>query len=83
MVRKVKCNDEVKDLSIELQKELVKLKNLLSKLETNIGLLQDGSYWNGTNAYDVNKSLIGNFDHNKALLSKLEKCSETLESVSK
>lgn len=83
MVRKVKCNDEVKELSMELQKEVVKLKTLLSKLETNIGVLQNEVYWNGANAYDVNKALVGHFDHDKTLVSKLEKCSETLESVAK
>ena len=75
--------DEIKDLSIELNKEVVKLKNLLNKLETNIGLLQTGANWNGANAYDVNQALLGHFDHDKNLLKKLEKCSEDLEAIVK
>ena len=84
MVRRIKCSDnEIKDLSNELKKEISKLKVLVNRLETNIGLLQACGYWNGANAYEVNQALIGHFDHDKTLLSKLEKCSETLESVSK
>jgi hypothetical protein len=84
MVKVVKANtDEAKALSVELQKELKKYKVLLSKLETNIGLLQTGANWNGSNAYEVNQALIGHFDHNKTLLGKLEKCSETLETAIK
>ena len=84
MVKTIKYNgDEAKALSVELKKEVEKLKKVLNKLETNIGLLQTGANWNGANAYEVNQALVGHFDHDKTLLSKLEKCSETLESVSK
>lgn len=80
MVKKVKYNkDEAKTLSLELEAEVLKLKTLLNKLETNVGLLQTGENWNGANAYDVNQSLIGHLDHDKTLLSKLEKCSDSLK----
>lgn len=75
--------DEAKALSLELQKEVSRLKTLLNKLETNICILQSGDVWNGANAYDISQGLIGHLDHDKNLLNKLEKCSETLESVIK
>ena len=82
MVKKIKVNaDEAKTLSLELEAEVLKLKTLLSKLETNIGLLQTGASWNGSNAYDANQALVGHLDHNRTLLSKLEKCSENLKSI--
>ena len=83
MVRTVKYENESKELAVELQKELAKLKTSLAKLETNIGLLQSGENWNGANAYEVNQSLIGHFDHDKTLLNKLEKCSESLNEAIK
>ena len=83
-MKKVMSNiDEASALSLELKNEVARLKTLLDKFEKNIELLQNGEIWNGANACDVNKSLLGHYDHNKKLLSKLEKCSETLESVSK
>lgn len=79
MVKKIKYSeDEAKTLSLELQAELLKLKTALNKLENNVVLLQDGSGWNGANAYDVNQALVGHLDHDRTLLSKLEKCSESL-----
>ena len=79
MIRKVIYNDESKDLSVELEKEIAKLKKLIYKLETSVGLLQAGAYWNGANAYDVNQGLIGHLDHDMTLLKKLENCSESLK----
>lgn len=75
MVKKIKCNDEEsKTLAIDLEKEIKKLRVSINKLETSIGLLQTGAHWNGANAYDVNKALVGHLDHDKTLLNKLEKC---------
>jgi hypothetical protein len=82
MIKRIKVNqDEAKSLSLELEAEVLKLKTLLSKLETNIGLLQTSGSWNGANAYDVIQSLIGHLDHDYTLLSKLEKCSDNLKSI--
>ena len=78
MVRTVKYENESKELAVELQKELAKLKTSLAKLETNIGLLRSGENWNGANAFEVNQSLVGHFDHDNTLLNKLEKFSESL-----
>ena len=84
MVRKVKYNeDEAKTLSLELQAEILKLKTAIGKLENGINSLESGEGWNGSNAYDVNQSLVGHLDHDKTLLNKLEKCSESLESLVK
>ena len=83
MVRKVVYEDESKELAVELQKELAKLKASLAKLEANIGLLQSGENWNGANAFEVNQSLVGHFDHDNTLLNKLEKCSESLNGAIK
>lgn len=83
MVRTVKYENESKELAVELQKELAKLKTSLAKLETNIGLLQSGENWNGANAFEVNQSLVGHFDHDNTLLNKLEKCSESLNGAIK
>ena len=81
--KRVYSEDEAKTLSLELQAEVLKYKNLLNKLETNIGLLQTGVNWNGVNAYEVNQSLLGHFDHDKTLLKNLEKCSDYLSTVIK
>lgn len=79
--------EEVKTLSLELQMEISKLKSSLYKLETDIGLLQSGDnngpYWNGSNAYDVITSCIGHFEHDKNLISNLEKCSDYVVSTIK
>lgn len=80
MVKKIKYSEEeAKTLSLELKKELIRLKASINKLETNIGLLQTGGHWNGANAYDINKGLVGHLDHDKTLLNRLEKCSETIK----
>ena len=81
--KRVYSEDEAKTLSLELQAEVLKYKNLLNNLETNIGLLQTGVNWNGANAYEVNQSLLGHFDHDKTLLKNLEKCSDYLSTVIK
>ena len=84
MVKKIKYSeDEAKALSLELQVELLKLKTALNRLETNVVLLQDGGNWNGANAYEVNQALIGHIDHDRTLISKLEKCSESLNAITK
>ena len=75
--------EEAKALSVELQKEISRLKTVLSKLENNIVLVQSGENWNGANAYEINKALNGHLDHNKTLLNKLEKCSLSLEEIVK
>jgi hypothetical protein len=84
MVKTKKYNeDEAKTLSLELQAEVLKLKTTLEKLENSVNSLANGEYWNGANAYDVNQSLVGHLDHDKTLLSKLEKCSEQLNAIVK
>ena len=75
--------EEAKALSVELQKEINRLRTVLSKLENNIVLVQSGENWNGVNAYEINKALNGHLDHNKTLLNKLEKCSLSLEEIVK
>lgn len=82
MVKKIKYNEkEAKALLTELEKEISKLRVSICKLETNVELLQNGASWNGTNAYEVNKALVGHIDHDKTLLSKLEKCYEDYRKV--
>ncbi len=83
MTKVVNNIEEAKALSVELQKEVNRLKGILSKLETNITLIQSGDIWNGANAYEVNKALNGHLDHDKTLLNKLEKCSLSLEEIVK
>lgn len=84
MVKTIKySDDEAKTLSLELQAEVLKLKTAISKLDISINSIQDGEYWNGSNAYDVQQALIGHLDHDKTLLNKLEKCSEGLEAIVK
>ena len=82
MEKKINKEDG-KTLSLELQKEIDRLRKTLDKLEKNIDIIQTGENWNGANAYQINKSLTGHLDHDKTLLSKLEKCSESLESAIK
>ena len=54
--------EEAKALSVELQKEISRLRTVLSKLENNIVLVQSGENWNGANAYEINKALNGHLD---------------------
>lgn len=85
--KKKYSKDEAKTLSLELQAEILKLKNALSKLETDIALLQtgdkNGPYWNGSNAYEFHKAGLGHLDHDMNLLRHLESCSEYVESTLK
>ena len=83
MTKGINNIEEAKALSVEIQKEINKLKTTLNKLETNITLIQSGDIWNGANACEVNKALNGHLDHDKTLLSKLEKCSLSLEEIVK
>ena len=51
MVKKIKYSEEeAKTLSLELQTEILKLKNSLNKLETDVAILQtgdiNGAFWN-------------------------------------
>ena len=88
MASKSKYNkEEAKALSLELQTEILKLKNTLANLETDIALLQtgdkSGSYWNGENAYEFHKASIGHLEHDRNLLKSIEKCSEHIVSIIK
>lgn len=88
MVKKqIVDNDEVKTLSLELQAEILKLKGALSRLEANMYVLQNGEnnepYWNGKNAYETNKVVLGHIDHDKTLIKNLDKCFEHLDSIIK
>lgn len=88
MASKKKYNkDEAKTISLELQAEVLKLKNSLSKLETDIALLQTGDktgpYWNGNSAYEFHKAGLGHLDHDRNLLRHLESCSEYVKTVLK
>lgn len=86
MATKKKYNeDDLKTIFYELQTELLKFKSSLSKLETDLGILQagdkSGPYWNGDNACEVYKACLGHFEHDKNLLAKLEKCCDNVESA--
>ena len=85
--KKKYSKDEAKTLSLELQAELLKLKNALSNLETDIALLQTGDkygpYWNGNSAYEFHKAGLGHLDHDRNLSRHLESCSEYIESALK
>ena len=63
MATKKKYNeDDLKTIFYELQTELLKFKSSLSKLETDLGILQagdkSGPYWNGDNACEVYKACL-------------------------
>lgn len=88
MVKKIKYNEEeLLKLSKELQSEMIKLKNSLNKLETNVAVLQtgdkNGAFWNGENAYEFYKASLGHIDHDRNLLKHIEKCSISLEEMVK
>ncbi len=78
---------EVEALSFELKAEVLKLENALRKLELDLGIIQtgnsDGPYWNGENAYLFTRNCSGHFDHDRALLENLHKCSDFVESLTK
>lgn len=86
-LKKKYTKDEAKTLALELEAEVLKLKTTLDSLESDLVQLQLGDsnepYWNGKNAYDFHKSALGNLDHNRNLLTNLEKCSDYLNSTIK
>lgn len=85
--KKKYTKDEAKTLALELEAEVLKLKTTLDSLESDLVQLQVGDnnepYWNGKNAYDFHKSALGHLDHDKTLLTNLEKCSDNLNSAIK
>lgn len=74
---------ELLSLSLELQSEVAVLEHCLKLLKNNIDLLQNGDdeglCWNGENALNINKSLVGHYDHDMVLLENVKKCSEYIE----
>lgn len=74
---------ELHSLSLELQSEVAVLEHCLKLLKSNIDLLQNGDNeglcWNGENALNINKSLVGHYDHDMVLLENVKKCSEYIE----
>lgn len=86
-VKKKYTKDEAKTLALELETEVLKLKTSLDNLESRLVQLQVGDnnepYWNGKNAYEFHKSALGHLDHDKNLLSNLEKCSDYINSTIK
>ena len=85
MQKKKSINNETQLLSLELQKEVMVLRQGLNLLKENIDLLQNGDskglFWNGENALNISKSLLGHYDHDKVLLDNVLKCSEYLDSL--
>ena len=86
MIKKVSYADEsVRPISLELEVELIKLKESLGQLETSVGILQtgdkNGPYWNGESAYQFYKSCFAQIDHNYYLYDHLKKCHEYLDSI--
>lgn len=79
--------NELEVLSLEFQKEVVTLEQCLKNLKENIELLQNGDVnglcWNGENALNANKALVGHYDHDVVLLENVKKCSDYIESVVK
>ena len=86
-LKKKYTKEEAKTLALELEAEVLKLKTALEGLETDLVQLQLGDnnepYWNGKNAYDFYKSSLGHLDHDKTLLTNLEKCSDYINSIVK
>ena len=80
-----KKKNELSLLSMELQSEVAVLAHCLKLLKTNIDMLQNGDNkglcWNGENALNTNKSLLGHYDHDMVLLENVKKCAEYIESV--
>ena len=85
MKKKSTINNDVQLLSLELQKEVMILRQSLTLLKENIELLQNGDgkglLWNGENALNAAKSLLGHYDHDMVLLDNVIKCSEYVDSL--
>lgn len=85
-VKKDNKND-LRLLSLELQSEVSVLKHCLDLLKENIDSLQNGDgkglCWNGENALNINKALLGHYDHDMVLLENVKKCTEYVESLAK
>lgn len=73
-------NNTIVDLSKELNTEINKLQDALSKLDKDMKLIGNEELWTGEGAYQVFKSGFGNLDHNRQLLGNILKCSIYLES---
>lgn len=85
MPKKKESNSDLYSLSLELQSEVAVLEHCLKLLKGNIDLLQNGDEkglcWNGENALNVTKALVGHYDHDMVLLENLKKCSEYIDTV--
>ncbi len=72
-------------LAEELKNEVSKFEKALNQLEADLNLLQNGGfneiYWNGPGAYSFIKSCLGYLDHNKYLLTQVNKCSKYMNSL--
>lgn len=81
-VEKKLSDTQIKDLSKRLNDEVLKFQKALLKLEKDVDMLQKGDgnnpFWNGKLACDWTKSCLAHIDHDKVLLSHLEKCSDYL-----
>lgn len=84
MVKKIIYSDQkVKPLVLELESELLNIKNAISELELCVDTLQNGNndapYWNGANAYQFFKSCSAQIQHDNYLLDNLSQCLEFLK----
>lgn len=87
MVKKIQySNEELKPIVLELEMELLNIRNAMGRLETRVGILQtggkNGPYWNGSNAYKFFKFCTAQIEHNYCLLANLEQCLEYLKAKS-
>lgn len=86
MVKEIKySSDDLKKIVLELELEIINIKNALIKLEADVNLIQlgdkNGPYWNGSNSYHVLLSCLGQIDHNRNLLIELNKCYDYLKKL--
>ena len=79
-------DSKIKNLSEDLKMEIDKLSFSLSLLRKSVLTLQEGddngSYWEGKNAYVSVEKCLNQIENNYRLIENLEKCSSYLDSVS-
>lgn len=67
----------------ELESSIEKLNSSLVSLKESIDTIQEGEegvpYWNGNNACSILKTILTQYDMNKALLEYINECKESVK----
>ncbi len=83
MAKKGNSDKQNSKLITNLDNEIGKLKDELSEISKIVDKIQCGDgkspYWNGTNAYNLVKNMLGQVDNDKVLLDYIMKCKKSIK----